>query len=123
MARPDDVDEELFWDLGNALIASEKANEGDIMQSQCLRVGGEFLAMPEYQTGDLVIKLPKSRVAELIDDGVGLPFAPAKKVFSEWVQVPGRDEALWTQLLAEGIEFVSAVAAKKAAKKNKAGKK
>ena len=122
MARPDDVDEELFWDLGNALIASEKVTEGDIMQSQCLRVDGEFLAMPEYQSGDLVIKLPKSRVAGLIDDGVGLPFAPAKKVFSEWVQVPGRDEALWTHLLTEGIEFVSEVAAKKAAKKNKAGK-
>jgi hypothetical protein len=116
MARPPDVDEELFWDLGDALIASERATEGDIMQSRCLRVSGEFLAMAEYQTGDLVIKLPKQRVAGLISDEVGLRFAPAKKVFSEWVQVPARDEALWATLLDEGIEFVAGVAAAKAAK-------
>ena len=116
MARPPDVDEELFWDLGDALIAAERSTEGDIMQSRCLRVGGEFLAMAEYQTGDLVIKLPKQRVAGLISDGVGLPFAQAKKVFSEWVQVPARDEALWTTLLDEGIEFVTSLAAAKATK-------
>jgi hypothetical protein len=116
MARPADVDEELFWDLGDALIAAERATEGDIMQSRCLRVDGEFLAMAEYQTGDLVIKLPKQRVADLIADGEGLPFAPAKKTFSEWVQVPARDEALWTTLIDEGIEFVTGVADAKAAK-------
>ena len=121
-ARSSDVDEELFWDLGDALIASGPVTDGDIMQSRCLRVGGEFLAMAEYRTGDLVIKLPKTRVAGLIDEDVGLPFAQAKKVFSEWVQVPGRDEALWTTLMEEGIEFVSAVAAKKAAKKARADK-
>ena len=39
--------------------------------------------------------------------GGGLPFAPAKKVFREWVQVPGRDEALWSTLIDEGLAFVS----------------
>lgn len=118
MARPAEVDEELFWDLGDALIASQRATEGDIMQSRCLRVDGEFLAMAEYMTGDLVIKLPKARVAGLIEAGSGLPFAPAGKVFSEWVRIPERDEGLWRSLLDEGTEFVSQVAAKKAAKKS-----
>ena len=77
------------------------------MRSECIRVGKEFLAMPEYTTGDLVVKLPRARVDELIEAGQGLAFAPAKKIFREWVQVPGRDEALWTALLAEAYDFVS----------------
>ncbi len=107
MTAQDDVDDKLFWDVAQPLLAAGKAEEGELMRSPCLRVGKEFLAMPEYRTGDLVVKLPKERVAELISAGQGLPFAPAKKVFSEWVQVPARDEALWAQLLDEGYEFVS----------------
>lgn len=107
MTAHDDVDDALFWDVADPLIAVGKAEPGILMRSECIRVGKEFLAMPEYQTGDLVVKLPKQRVAALIEAGQGLAFAPAKKVFSEWVQVPRRDEALWTQLLDEGYEFVS----------------
>jgi len=105
MARSESLDDSLFWELAGPLIAAGRAEEGVLMQSQCLRVNGEFLACPEYTAGDLVVKLPADRVAELIGEGTGLPFAPAKKVFKEWVQVPGRDEALWTQLLEEGITF------------------
>jgi hypothetical protein len=107
MTAHDDVDDALFWDVAQPLLAAGKADEGELMRSRCIRVGKEFLAMPEYRTGDLVVKLPKHRVAELIEAGDGLAFAPAKKVFSEWVQVPVRNESLWTQLLGEGFEFVS----------------
>lgn len=107
MTAHDDVDDALFWDVAQPLLAAGKADEGELMRSRCVRVGEEFLAMPEYRTGDLVVKLPKHRVVELIEAGDGLAFAPAKRVFSEWVQVPARDEALWTQLLDEGFEFVS----------------
>lgn len=102
-----DADDSLFWDSAEPLMASGRVEEGVIMQSPCLRVHGEFLACPEYRTGDLVVKLPADRVAELIEDGRGLPFAPAKKVFKEWVQVPGRDAGLWEQLLDEGLAFVT----------------
>ena len=101
------ADDELFWDLAAELIAGDRATEGELMRSRCLRVNGEFLAMAEYRTGDLVVKLPRDRVDALVGSGVGLPFAPAKKVFREWVQVPGRDEALWRTLMDEGLVFVS----------------
>jgi len=107
MTQSEDVDDALFWDVAQALLVEGKVDEGELMRSRCIRVGKEFLAMPEYRTGDLVVKLPKQRVAALIESGEGLSFAPAKKVFSEWVQIPGRDEALWTTLLDEGFEFVS----------------
>lgn len=106
MTASPDVDDALFWDLAEPIMASGRAEEGELMRSRCLRVNGDFLAMPEYRTGDLVVKLPAARVAELIEQDLGLAFAPAKKVFKEWVQVPGRDEALWSALLDEGLDFV-----------------
>jgi len=101
------VDDSLFWDLAEPLLAAGQVEEGVLMRSPCLRVRGEFLACPEYRSGDLVVKLPAARVAELIGAGTGLAFAPAKKVFKEWVQIPGRDADLWSQLLAEGLGFVA----------------
>ena len=47
------------------------------------------------------------RVQELIDQGVGQPFAPAGKVFKEWVSVPTRDRRRWRDLLREGVAFVA----------------
>lgn len=106
MTVASDIDDELFWDVAGPLIAAGKAVEGELMRSRCVRVGKEFLAMPEYRSGDLVVKLPRDRVDELVAAGHGLAFAPAKKVFREWIQVPERDEALWKSLLDEGYEFV-----------------
>lgn len=105
MVGGDAVDNDLFWELALPLIASGRAEEGELMRSQCIRVQGDFLAMPEYRTGDLVVKLPADRVSELIEAGSGMAFAPAKKVFREWVQIPGRDAQLWQQLFDEGLEF------------------
>ena len=47
-----------------------------------------------------------TRVAELIESGVGSPFAPAGKVFKEWAAIPEFDEQRWTALIEEAIEFV-----------------
>ncbi len=107
MGAADEVDDSLFWDLAEPLMAAGRADEGQLMRSRCLRVNGDFLAMAEYRTGDLVVKLPAHRVAELVDAGVGLSFAPAGKTFKEWVQVPGRDETRWQALLDEGLTFAA----------------
>jgi hypothetical protein len=51
------------------------------------------------------VKLPRERVTELIDNGRGDPFAPAGKVFREWVSIPTVDRGLWQQVLAEAVDF------------------
>jgi hypothetical protein len=97
----------LFWELAAELQQSDpRIEEGTIMNGRCLRVGKEFLALVDYKGSGLVVKLPKPRVAELIDAGVGQPFAPAGKVFKEWLSVPHVDRKRWTELLREGIAFV-----------------
>lgn len=99
--------EELFWRLAAELQrADPRVCEGTIMNGRCLRVGDEFLALVDFKGSGLVVKLPRTRVAALIDDGVGRPFAPAGKVFREWVSVPTPDSGLWLALLREGIAYV-----------------
>lgn len=97
----------LFWDLATELQASDsRVVEGTIMGSPCLRVGKEFLAMNHHKQEGLVVKLPADRVSELIERGDGESFAPAGKVFKEWLAVTTVDEVRWRELLREGISFV-----------------
>ena len=99
--------EELFWRLAAELCADDpRIVEGTIMNGRCLRVGKEFLALVDYKGSGLVVKLPKERVAALIGSGVGERFAPAGRIFREWLSVPKPDRRLWLALLREGVAFV-----------------
>jgi hypothetical protein len=99
--------EAVFWRLAAELQKRDpRVTEGTIMNGRCLRVGKEFLALVDYKGSGLVVKLPRDRVKELIDAGVGKPFAPAGKVFQEWLSVPSPDRVLWRKLLREGLAFV-----------------
>jgi hypothetical protein len=102
--------QELFWRLAAELRADDiRIVEGSIMNGRCLRVGKEFLALVDYKGSGMVVKLPKARVEELIQSGVGQSFAPAGRVFKEWLSVPRPDRRLWLALLREGVAFVSAL--------------
>lgn len=97
----------LLWELAAELqAADDRVTEGTIMGSPCLRVGKEFLAMNHHKRDGLVVKLPAVRVSELIEAGEGESFAPAGKVFKEWLAVTDVDEARWRELLNEGLAFV-----------------
>jgi hypothetical protein len=99
--------DDLFWDLAARLQAEDqRSTEGTIMNGRCLRVGKEFLALVDYKSSGLVVKLPKPRVRELIESGLGRPFAPAGRVFGEWVAIPKPDPDRWLGLLREGVDFV-----------------
>ena len=100
--------EELFWELAARLQSEDdRIVEGTIMNSRCLRVGKEFLALIDRRGSGLVVKLPKARVDELITAGVGEPFAPAGRVFREWVSIAKPDRRRWLSLLREGVAFVA----------------
>ena len=99
--------EKLFWQLAEELAAADpRIVEGTIMNGRCLRVGREFLALVDFKGSGLVVKLPKGRVEGIIESGDGRPFAPAGRVFKEWLSVPEPNRRRWRSLLREGIEFV-----------------
>ena len=97
---------DFFWDLAAPLLSSGEATEGALMGFPCLRVEGEFFATCDHRTGELIVKLPATRVQEMIDLGYGQAFAPAGRVFREWVLVQERDDQRWAELLAEARSFV-----------------
>lgn len=100
-----------FWELAEPHLASGRLVEGTMMGHQCLRSAATdgFVSTVERATGDVVVKLPRERVAQLVESGEGRPFAPAGRVFREWVSLPGVSDQRWDELLAEATEFVDGV--------------
>ena len=96
---------DLFDELTDDLLYDPAIGRATMMGYPCVRLAGRFLASYDDKAGCLVAKLPRERVAELVEDGDGDPFAPAGKVFREWVSIPAVDRKLWQAVLAEAVDF------------------
>ncbi len=93
--------EELFWDLVEPMYADPAVQRSTMMGLPCVRLDGRFFASLDRRSGALLVKLPQQRVGQLIAGGRGEPFAPAGRVFREWVAIPKPDRRRWQSLLAE----------------------
>jgi hypothetical protein len=72
--------------------------------STALKINNKIFAM--LVDGRLVVKLPRTRVTELIDTGRGQPFDAGKgKPMKEWVALTG-NEAECRSLVVEAQAFV-----------------
>ena len=100
-----DAARELYEELTDDLLYDPAIGRATMMGYPCVRLAGRFLACYDTKAGCLVVKLPGERVAELVDTGHGDLFAPAGKVFREWVSIPTIDPDLWRILLAESVDF------------------
>jgi hypothetical protein len=95
----------LYEELTDDLLYDPAIGRATMMGYPCVRLAGRFLASFDNDLGGLVVKLPPERVLELIENGTGDPFAPAGKVFREWVSIATVDRTLWQTLLAEAVDF------------------
>jgi hypothetical protein len=95
----------LYDELTDDLLYDPAIGRATMMGYPCVRLAGRFLASYDDKARCLVVKLPRERVTGLIEEGTGDPFAPAGKVFREWVSIPTVDRVLWQQVLAEAVEF------------------
>ena len=96
---------DLYDELTDDLLYNPAVGRATMMGYPCVRLAGKFLASYDDKARCLVVKLPRERVAGLVESGRGDPFAPAGRVFREWVAIPAVDRDLWQQLLAEAVEF------------------
>ena len=70
-----------------------------------LRVSGKIFAM--LVRGELVVKLPKDRVDELVDAGAARRFDAGKgRPMKEWASVPASASRRWKGLVEEARGFV-----------------
>jgi hypothetical protein len=96
---------DLYDELTDDLLYDPAIGRSTMMGYPCIRLAGRFLASYDEKAGQLIVKLPSERVAELVQSGTGAQFAPAGKVFREWVAIPTIDPQLWRTLLAEAVTF------------------
>ena len=87
----------FFWDIAEPFLTEPSTSIGTLMKFPCLRINGTFFATCDHRTGDLIVKLPRERVAQLIDGG--------GRTFKEWASIPERDEVTWQALLTEARAY------------------
>lgn len=109
-----------FNALREAWAERPEFEKGTMMGFPCMRRKGNFFASLEKDTGDLILKLPKERVDEMVASGEGRAFAPAGRTFKEWVAIPAQDFERWEPLLEQAWVFAGTLPAK--ARKPKAKK-
>jgi hypothetical protein len=75
-------------------------------RSEGLRISGKIFAM--LVGGELVVKLPKDRVEDLMASGVGHQFDPGHgRLMKEWVSVTPNASRRWRKLVEEARAFVA----------------
>lgn len=96
---------DLYDELTDDLLYDPAIGRATMMGYPCVRLAGRFLASYDDKARCLVVKLPRERVTELVTNGDGDSFAPAGKVFREWVSIPAVDRELWQTLLTDAVDF------------------
>jgi hypothetical protein len=99
--------DELFWSLAEEMYADPRVSRSTMMGFPCVRVDGKFFASLDNRDHRMIVKLPEERVTALVMSGSGQEFAPAGRVFREWVAFADPDEAAWRDLLEEAKAFVA----------------
>jgi YjbR protein len=99
--------EEEFTSIVDEMLREPGVEEGAAFHNRGLKVGGKIFAM--LVQGELVVKLPADRVAQLVGDGTGRPFESGRRVMKEWVSVPPSDETEWLALAREAHRFVGSI--------------
>jgi hypothetical protein len=102
--------EAMFDEVAAQLLAEHWLEQGRMLRSHGLRTGGKFFAM--VVEGDLVVKLPASRVEELVGGGEGRPFESGRRVMREWVRLQPLDRAACSAYVVEARSYVGAPAAR-----------
>lgn len=111
-----DRGEQLFRKLSERLGEDPEVNQGTgFGTNPGLRVGTKIFAM--LGGGELVVKLPKERVDELVASGVGARFDPRRdgRLMKEWATIAVRHGRRWGRLADEALRFVRSPTTKSSA--------
>jgi len=98
--------ERRFEQLAARFLSDPAVTEGTGFGSNPgLRVGGKIFAM--LVGGELVVKLSKERVDQLVASGSGARFERGQgRPMKEWVTIPAQRGHNWEKLADEALQFV-----------------
>lgn len=103
---------ELFERVAARFLADPAVRHGTGFGSNPgLRVGAKIFAVLGGG-GELVVKLPKERVDQLVASGTGQRFDPRHdgRLMKEWVNIPARHVGDWEGLVGEALAFARSAA-------------
>ncbi len=98
---------ELFERLATRLLDEPFVEQGSGFGAvRGLRVGGKIFAM--LCRGELVVKLPRNRVDQLVEAGTAARFDARRdgRLMKEWATIPVEHGADWNRLVQEALDFV-----------------
>jgi hypothetical protein len=98
---------EQAWEpIAKAQLTSRGVTAGTgFGKTEGLRISGKIFAM--LVGSDLVVKLPKDRVDELVDSGVAARFDAGKgRPMREWASIAPSASRRWKALVEEARAFV-----------------
>ena len=78
-----------------------------------MRLDGAFFASFDQRNGELIVKLAREDVSARIAGGAGHAFAPAGKVFKEWLAMEPAEADVWRTALTDALAFVRSGPGKK----------
>ena len=99
--------QELFDEVAGRLLREDETIEKTrMMASDGLKTGGKFFAM--VSRGELVVKLPRERVEELVEAAAGHRFDPGHgRLMKEWVALQPADAEECAAYVTEARRFVA----------------
>ena len=96
---------DLYDELTDDLLYDPAIGRATMMGYPCVRLAGRFLASYDDKAGCLVVKLPRERVAELVETGTATRSPrPARSSASGW-RSPPSTATCGSTLLAEAVDF------------------
>lgn len=93
-----------FWAAARCVLERPGVTRSTMMGYPCLRLHGDFFASWDDHHGALVVKLDRATVADLLEDGVGAPFAPSGRQFREWISIPLGSSGSWPDHLDDAFD-------------------
>ena len=98
--------EAAFSAVAAALLPEPDVDEGTgFGTNPGLRTDGKIFAM--LVGGDLVVKLPADRCADLVAAGSAAVFEVGRRRMREWVRIGEVDETSWRQLAHDARRYVA----------------
>jgi hypothetical protein len=99
---------DLFEQLAARLLSQPHVEQGTgFRRMPGLRTNKRIFAM--LCRGELVVKLPRARVDELVAAGAAMRFEPRRdgRLMKEWATLPEEQNHNWEPLAREALQFVS----------------
>lgn len=97
--------EEIWLEVKDHFLKMEEVQK----QGESLKIRKKMFAF--FGKGTFVVKLPKERVAELLQSGDGQPYDPGNgKIMKEWVIIPEEHSERWMDYTLEAKQFALTLA-------------